>query len=72
MILTFILLGIMALTTGTSFGAVVNSILPLAAGGALGGGAAAGASAAEEAEREGGGKFGKGVDEALEDLQPAE
>lgn len=40
---TFLFLGIQALSAGSSFGAVVNSILPMAAGGGvLGGGAASG------------------------------
>ena len=35
LLLVFVLLGIGALTTNTSFGAVVNTLLPISAGGAL-------------------------------------
>ena len=74
LVLAFILLGIIAMTTGTSFGAVINSLLPLGAGGALGGTAAAqsASEAEEEAEREGGGKFGATVEAALESMAPTE
>ncbi len=76
LVFVFIFLGIGALTTGTSFGAVVNSVLPLVAGGAVGAGG--GDESTEAGEGGEGGEdeaesgFGKAVRSALESIAPKE
>lgn len=69
LLLVFVLLGIGALTTNTSFGAVVNTLLPISAGGALfasGGDVTSDISDAIAAPESS--KFGRAVSAALDFL----
>lgn len=71
LLLVFVLLGIGALTTNTSFGAVVNTLLPISAGGALfasGGDVTSDISDAIAAPESS--KFGRAVSAALDLLKP--